>query len=249
MFGPPDQEVSTCSLQACCAPGYFASGSLAVDSTAGSIFSLPWTTIWGHVRRHVDVHCLGAVMFPLACHLLTQDGAPLQALVAEMVGNFGKRLKSFGLNVRELTGDMNLSKAEIEDTQMIIVTPEKWDIITRKSGDRTYTQMVLPPPPFLAPPPGGCFMGAQQGASNVSAGRSPSIFAPVRTAERCAGQRSSERMTPPPSVRRHEAAGSVLSTCRCGAVLVGWLGGRGMLCPVAAPAAPHEPRRPRRSSC
>lgn len=26
---------------------------------------------------------------------------------------------------------------------MIIVTPEKWDIITRKSGDRTYTQKVL----------------------------------------------------------------------------------------------------------
>ena len=25
---------------------------------------------------------------------------------------------------------------------MIIVTPEKWDIITRKSGDRTYTQKV-----------------------------------------------------------------------------------------------------------
>ena len=29
--------------------------------------------------------------------------------------------------------------------QMIIVTPEKWDIITRKSGDRTYTQKVLLP--------------------------------------------------------------------------------------------------------
>ena len=27
---------------------------------------------------------------------------------------------------------------------MIVVTPEKWDIITRKSGDRTYTQKVLP---------------------------------------------------------------------------------------------------------
>ena len=25
---------------------------------------------------------------------------------------------------------------------MIITTPEKWDIITRKSGDRTYTQLV-----------------------------------------------------------------------------------------------------------
>ena len=26
--------------------------------------------------------------------------------------------------------------------QIIVTTPEKWDIITRKSGDRTYTQLV-----------------------------------------------------------------------------------------------------------
>ena len=131
-----------------------------------------------------------------------------QALVAEMVGNFGKRLEPYGVKVRvlacwacvcarvellrwacarctlhavfcaawarrarvtrlcslcplhppwshtpfppppspprqvrELTGDVSLTKAEIEDTQVIIVTPEKWDIITRKSGDRTYTQV------------------------------------------------------------------------------------------------------------
>ena len=62
-----------------------------------------------------------------------------------MVGNFGKRLEPFGVKVRELTGDMNLTKAEIDETQMIIVTPEKWDIITRKSGDRTYTQKVYRP--------------------------------------------------------------------------------------------------------
>ncbi len=37
--------------------------------------------------------------------------------------------------VRELTGDMSLTKGEIEDTQVIVVTPEKWDIITRKSGE------------------------------------------------------------------------------------------------------------------
>lgn len=59
-----------------------------------------------------------------------------------MVGNFGQRLEPFGVKVRELTGDMNLTKSEIDETQMIIVTPEKWDIITRKSGDRTYTQKV-----------------------------------------------------------------------------------------------------------
>ena len=67
----------------------------------------------------------------------------MQALVAEMVGNFGSRLsEAYGINVRELTGDMNLTKSEIEETQIIVTTPEKWDIITRKSGDRTYTQKV-----------------------------------------------------------------------------------------------------------
>lgn len=44
--------------------------------------------------------------------------------------------------VRELTGDMQLSKQQIEETQLIVATPEKWDIITRKSGERTYTELV-----------------------------------------------------------------------------------------------------------
>lgn len=30
---------------------------------------------------------------------------------------------------------MSLTKQEIDETQVIIVTPEKWDIITRKSGE------------------------------------------------------------------------------------------------------------------
>eukprot|EP00889_Picochlorum_renovo_P000055 jgi/Picre1/27085/NNA_000055.t1 len=68
--------------------------------------------------------------------------APMKALVAEMVGNFSKRLEPYGIKVRELTGDISLTKSEIEETQLIIVTPEKWDIITRKSGERAYTQLV-----------------------------------------------------------------------------------------------------------
>ena len=46
------------------------------------------------------------------------------------------------LQVRELTGDVNLTKGEIDATQIIVTTPEKWDIITRKSGERTYTALV-----------------------------------------------------------------------------------------------------------
>ncbi|KAJ3182114.1 DEIH-box ATPase [Irineochytrium annulatum] len=68
--------------------------------------------------------------------------APMKALVAEMVGNFTKRLTSYGINVQELTGDRQLTKAQIAETQIIVTTPEKWDVITRKATDRSYTNLV-----------------------------------------------------------------------------------------------------------
>ena len=68
--------------------------------------------------------------------------APMKALVAEMVGNFSARLKPFGISVAELTGDRQLTKDQISKTQVIVTTPEKWDIITRKAGDRSYTRLV-----------------------------------------------------------------------------------------------------------
>jgi len=51
-------------------------------------------------------------------------------------------LKTLGISVRELTGDMHLSKSQIEETQVIISTPEKWDIITRKTGERLFVEQV-----------------------------------------------------------------------------------------------------------
>ncbi|KAI9813084.1 MAG: DEIH-box ATPase [Pycnora praestabilis] len=68
--------------------------------------------------------------------------APLKALVQEQVGNFGKRLESYGIRVSELTGDRQLTKQQIADTQIIITTPEKWDVITRKATDMSYTNLV-----------------------------------------------------------------------------------------------------------
>uniref|UniRef100_A0A8U7P132 U5 small nuclear ribonucleoprotein 200 kDa helicase n=1 Tax=Corvus moneduloides TaxID=1196302 RepID=A0A8U7P132_CORMO len=68
--------------------------------------------------------------------------APMRSLVQEMVGSFGKRLATYGITVAELTGDHQLCKEEISATQIIVCTPEKWDIITRKGGERTYTQLV-----------------------------------------------------------------------------------------------------------
>ncbi|PAA72657.1 hypothetical protein BOX15_Mlig007168g1 [Macrostomum lignano] len=68
--------------------------------------------------------------------------APMRSLAQEMVGNFRQRLACFGLTVDELTGDHQLTKEEIANTQLIVCTPEKFDIVTRKGGERTYTQLV-----------------------------------------------------------------------------------------------------------
>ncbi|SMR47532.1 unnamed protein product [Zymoseptoria tritici ST99CH_3D1] len=69
--------------------------------------------------------------------------APMKALAAEITGKLGKRLAWLGIQVRELTGDMQLTKAEIVQTQIIVTTPEKWDVVTRKStGDTELVQKV-----------------------------------------------------------------------------------------------------------
>lgn len=41
-------------------------------------------------------------------------------------------LSFIGVTVKELTGDMQLTRKEIVETQMLVTTPEKWDVITRK---------------------------------------------------------------------------------------------------------------------
>lgn len=69
--------------------------------------------------------------------------APMKALAAEITEKLGKRLAWLGIHVRELTGDMHLTKREIVDTQIIVTTPEKWDVVTRKStGDTELVQKV-----------------------------------------------------------------------------------------------------------
>ncbi|WWC91889.1 uncharacterized protein L201_006838 [Kwoniella dendrophila CBS 6074] len=58
--------------------------------------------------------------------------APMKALAAEIVAKFGKRLAWLNVKVRELTGDMQMTRQEINETQIIVTTPEKWDVVTRK---------------------------------------------------------------------------------------------------------------------
>lgn len=69
--------------------------------------------------------------------------APMKALAAEITEKLGKRLAWLGIKCREYTGDMQLTKAEIIQTQIIVTTPEKWDVVTRKgTGDTELVQKV-----------------------------------------------------------------------------------------------------------
>jgi activating signal cointegrator complex subunit 3 len=61
--------------------------------------------------------------------------APMKALAQEVVEKFSSKLKPLGLIVRELTGDMQLTRAEAQAANVIVTTPEKWDVVTRKSGN------------------------------------------------------------------------------------------------------------------
>ena len=69
--------------------------------------------------------------------------APMKALVQEVVKSFALRLGPLGLKVAELSGDANLSREQVAETQLIVTTPEKWDVVTRKAGEgRSFTSLV-----------------------------------------------------------------------------------------------------------
>jgi pre-mRNA-splicing helicase BRR2 len=68
--------------------------------------------------------------------------APMKALVQEVVKNFSQRLADYGIVVRELSGDSSLSRQQIAETQLLVTTPEKWDIVTRQGEGRAYTQLI-----------------------------------------------------------------------------------------------------------
>ena len=46
------------------------------------------------------------------------------------------------MKVSELTGDHQLTREQIDSSHVIVCTPEKWDIITRKGGDKTFINLV-----------------------------------------------------------------------------------------------------------
>ncbi|XP_056276995.1 probable ATP-dependent DNA helicase HFM1 isoform X1 [Pseudoliparis swirei] len=95
------------------------------------------------------------VLFELAIiHLLMETSepwrdvkavymAPIKALCSQCFESWKKKFGPLGLNCKELTGDTEIDDFfEIQDSHIILTTPEKWDSMTRKWKDNCLLQLV-----------------------------------------------------------------------------------------------------------
>uniref|UniRef100_A0A3P9K244 Probable ATP-dependent DNA helicase HFM1 n=1 Tax=Oryzias latipes TaxID=8090 RepID=A0A3P9K244_ORYLA len=69
--------------------------------------------------------------------------APIKALCSQCFENWNKKFGHLGLICKELTGDTEIEDFfEIQDSNIILTTPEKWDSLTRKWRDNCLLQLV-----------------------------------------------------------------------------------------------------------
>ncbi|XP_062285176.1 probable ATP-dependent DNA helicase HFM1 [Scomber scombrus] len=69
--------------------------------------------------------------------------APIKALCSQCFESWRKKFGPLGLNCKELTGDTEIDDFfEIQDSHIILTTPEKWDSMTRKWKDNCLLQLV-----------------------------------------------------------------------------------------------------------
>ncbi|KAM8849670.1 putative ATP-dependent DNA helicase HFM1 isoform 2-T5 [Spinachia spinachia] len=69
--------------------------------------------------------------------------APIKALCSQCFESWRKKFGPLGLTCKELTGDTAIDDFfEIQDSHIILTTPEKWDSMTRKWKDNCILQMV-----------------------------------------------------------------------------------------------------------
>lgn len=68
----------------------------------------------------------------------------MKALAAEVVRNFSSRLSSLNIQVKELTGDMQLTKTEIVQTQVWYFLSDKTFYLTYISDDNYLLFSILP---------------------------------------------------------------------------------------------------------
>lgn len=117
---------------------YYTNHNLLVCAPTGAgKTNVAMLTIVNIIRAHTDQGVIHRDQFKIVYV------APMKALAAEMVQNFTKRLQPLGITIRELTGDMQLTKSEMQQTQILVTTPEKWDVVTRKgAGDIALISLV-----------------------------------------------------------------------------------------------------------
>ena len=60
---------------------------------------------------------------------------PLKALANEFLNKFKEQLGYFNLVINEFSGDVDLTKEQIDKTNLFVGIPEKWDLFTRKHDD------------------------------------------------------------------------------------------------------------------
>ena len=60
---------------------------------------------------------------------------PLKALANEFINKFTEQLGYFNLVINEFSGDVDLTKEQIDKTNLFVGIPEKWDLFTRKHDD------------------------------------------------------------------------------------------------------------------
>jgi activating signal cointegrator complex subunit 3 len=69
---------------------------------------------------------------------------PMKALANEIINVVKNKLSSLKIQIRKYTGDKHLSTIELNRTEILVATPEKWDIATRKSGETSIgSKLVL----------------------------------------------------------------------------------------------------------
>ena len=119
-----DTAFKTAENMLVCAP----TGAGKTDVALLAILS----TVRKHIMAH-DIHSLSTKDFAVdKRNFRIIYVAPMKALAAEITKKFSERLSPLLLRVREWTGDIQLSRKEVEDSTVIVTTPEKYDVITRK---------------------------------------------------------------------------------------------------------------------
>ncbi|XP_055007854.1 probable ATP-dependent DNA helicase HFM1 [Boleophthalmus pectinirostris] len=69
--------------------------------------------------------------------------APIKALCSQCFENWKRKFGPLGLKCKELTGDTQIDDFfEIQDSHIILTTPEKWDSMTRKWKDNCLLELV-----------------------------------------------------------------------------------------------------------